>query len=187
VDAGCRLGEPPSNVGAGRDPVRARQGQVRPERTLVGRPASRHQLAVDGGRERCELPCSVRDRQPQRPRPAWVRERATAVDLDLEGILLGARPADRLRDRAHTFLRGGAEKTQREMQAVHADPANITFARRVPFPIGANPLHEIRHRPQRGLVERHRHEEAALRHALGAPTSCSHASRSARRISRARS
>jgi hypothetical protein len=112
VDAGCRLGEPPSNVGAGRDPVRARQGQVRPEQTLVGRPASRNQLAVDGGRERCELPCSVRDRQSTTSRPAWVRENeATASILDLEGVLSRRARPDRLGDRAlHVPARLGPRK-----------------------------------------------------------------------------
>ena len=186
VDTFGRRGEPACNVSAGRDTIGAGDGQVRPERPIVGRPAGRDQLPVQRPSERGELRSSVRQGEPQGPGPARVRKRSPAVDPDFERVLGRRDTSDRLGHGRDVGFGRWTEEAQREVQAVHAHPADIAFVGGVPSAVGADLLHERHHGLHRGLVQGHRHEQAALGHRVRAPTSRSHASRSACRISKAR-
>ena len=183
----------PAGIPSERATVRcARNGgpQARPPAGATARgvapPAGRAQLAVDGRSECRQLARAVRHAEPQRPRPVRVRECAAAVDPDLEGVVAVRRALDRIGDRLDACFRRRPEEAQRQVEAVHADPADVALVRCHLRAVGADPLHDPGHRAERRLVQRHRHEQAAVRHPLRAPTSRSHITRSARRISSAR-
>ena len=151
------------------------------------RPAGRNQLAVHRPGERAELRGAVGHGQPQRPWPARIGERPAAVDPHLERVLRRRDASYRLGNNRDAGFGRRTEEAQREMQAVHAHPADVTFVGGHQGALRPDPLHERGDRRHRRSVEGHRHEQAALGQRLRFSTSRSHVSRSARRISRARS
>ena len=114
------------------DAVRTGEGQVRPERSVVGRPAALDQGAVERAPRGCRHPGDPLDRRPATgPGVAGGVGNAPAPAMPTSnGAIDGGRVADRLARPARRAPGRRSEEPEREVQAVEADPADVAAAAR---------------------------------------------------------
>jgi hypothetical protein len=77
-------GQPIRDERTGRDTVGSSQGEVRPERSMIGLPASSDQRFVELGRQPCELVCARDDSDPERSRSTVLWEGPGTAKLEID-------------------------------------------------------------------------------------------------------